>query len=232
MRMMKKQAGRPKIQAIDRSRAIYNALPKQQGVISTESYLRLESAALGTQSQIDFKTLVNEGTPNETEQRLSLTDTFTVTAMGIFLIKAATAGQTRSSELHTFPNATVFSGSGEAVNLMNIYNGYFSAKVNGVQYIPRLDVYRFFRAGQAQKNVGLSTYDATNNANNKYLTSGWPSENYGYKSVTPTFELSGARKNELAITCPASIAMAGTSSSNYVVMILRGFLNQNAANFR
>lgn len=221
-----------KVKSLDRSRLIYNSLPKEQGVISSQSYLRLESAVLGTQSEITFNVLNNEGTVNETEQRLALTDTFTVTELGIFLMKVTTAGTNRSGVLHTFPNANVFTGSGESANLQNIYNGYFKATVNGVQYIPKMDMLRFYRVGAAQKTVGTSTYDATNNTSNKYLESTWDNPNYGFYPLTPQLNLSGAWKNSLAITCPASVAMAGTSSSNYVVLILRGFLNQNAANFR
>lgn len=220
-----------KVSATDRTRATYNDIA-EPGKVSTQSFLRLESTALGTQNQITFNVLRNDGTQNTTERRLALTDSFVVTDIGVFLLKVASGSTNAKNRLQTFPNSVLFSGSGEADNLNNIYQGFINIKIDGRVYLDSLDVMRFYRAGEAQNGVGLSTYDATNNANNKFVANQWDNGSYGFFPLTPTIQLSGARKNEISIQCPESLNMIGTSSTNYCVMILRGFLQQNQANFR
>ena len=50
--------------------------------------------------------------------------------------------------------------------------------------------------------------------------------------LTPGIRLSGATKNELTLTLPESVAMAGSAgTTNRVVLYVRGFLEQNGAQF-
>jgi len=216
---------RGKIQATDRTRAIFNSLQKRRGVISTQSYLRLESV-LGTQGNVSFPVLLNEGNANPNERRLSITDAFTVTSLAIVIYKKLAANAISSAQLDTFPNPLVYAGAGEAAALQAIYNGFLSVRVNSVVYIDSLDTYRFYRVGTAQEGVNVS-------AGAPYVASEFAKGDYPFYSLTPSIRLSGATKNELNLTLPESVNMAAAAGDdNRVVLYLRGFLEQNGAQFQ
>lgn len=214
------------IQATDRSRAIFNSLRKRAGVVTTQSYLRLEQV-LGTQGQVTFQVLINDGAADANERRLAITDAFTVTSLAVVIYKQASGGKISAGTLQTFPNPLVFTGAGEAEALQAIYNGYLAVRVNSVVYIDSLDSYRFFRVGVAQAGVETTTTPSG------YVQSEYSRGDYPFYSLTPGIRLSGATKNELSLTLPESVAMAGTAGTvNRVVLYLRGFLEQNGAQFQ
>lgn len=209
-----------------RSRSIFDSIPKKQGVVRTQSYLRLESAALGTQGTVDFNLLTNQGTVNTTEKRLAITDNFIITEVGFFIYKVASGSTSQVNTLNTFPNSLVYTGSGEAANLMNLYNGSLFINIDGRTILESWDLMRHYRVGNAQKTV-LTAASGTGNA---WDASTWDSASYGYFPVTPQITLFGSSKNVIRLNLPASVAMAGTSSSNYATLVLRGFLDQSASN--
>lgn len=214
-----------KIQATDRARAVFNSLKKRPGVVTTQSYLRLEQT-LGTSGQINFQVLINDGAANANERRLALTDAFTVTSLSVLIYKQASGGAISAGTLDTFPNPLTYSNAGEAAALQAIYNGYLSVRVNSVVYIDSLDVYRFYRAGTAQKGVETTTSPSV------YVANEYDRGDYPFYSLTPGIRLSGATKNEISLTLPESVAMAGAGgTTNRVVCYLRGFLEQNGAQF-
>jgi len=214
------------IQATDRTRAVFNSLKKRKGVVTTQSYLRLEQT-LGNTGSIQFQVLINDGQANANERRLAITDAFTVTSLAIVIYKQAAAGAISAGVLDTFPNPLTFNGVGEANALQAIYNGYLSVRVNSVIYIDSLDAYRFYRAGVAQRGVETTTTPST------YVASEYSKGDYPFYSLTPGIRLSGATKNELTLTLPESVNMAGGGGSvNRVVCYLRGFLEQNGAQFQ
>lgn len=222
------------VKATDRSRSIFNEYKaKNPGAIVTQSYLRLEKP-LGTQQTVSFDVLNNVGTstPNPTERRLAITDNFLVTEMSIFIFKVTTAAVTQTGILDTWPNALTYTGSGEAANLMNLYNGYLNIKINSTTFIESLDLYRFYRVGTAQQGVQISQQAAAIGTNGAYLADQWDAASWGFYPVTPGIEFSGAKKNEINIITPASTAMGGTSSTNYAVCYVRGLLAQNAAQWQ
>lgn len=204
-----------------RTRSIYNGLKKHPGVLTTQSYLRLETN-LGTQSTINFNVLNNQGAQTVTEKRLSITDSFIVTGLSIFTYLSNGTNGAKST-LDTFPNPLVYTGAGDAATLQEVYNGFLSIRVNSVVYIDSLDVYRFYRVGQAQKAVLLT------NVPSEYQQSTWDGGDYGFYSLTPSIELSGATKNEIQLTLPENIST--TSKDIFAVCYLRGFLRQNNAQF-
>jgi hypothetical protein len=215
-----------KIQATDRSRAIFNSLRKRKGVVTTQSYLRLEQT-LGTSGNINFQVLINDGQANFNERRLAITDAFTVTSLAVMIYKQASGGNISAGVLDTNPNPLVYTGAGEAAALQALYNGYLSVRVNSVVYIDSLDVYRFYRVGTAQKAVQTTVTPSV------YTASAYERGDYPFYSLTPGIRLSGATKNELSLTLPESVAMAGTGGTvNRVVCYLRGFLEQNGAQFQ
>lgn len=220
-----------------RARDIYSSIKekylnrygKQSGIVITQSFLRLQSAVLTTQSSIQFGVLVNELAPNTSsvdasEKRLALVDNFLITEMRFSLCKVASGDSASISPLYQFPNNVVFSGSNEAKNLESVYNSSFSLLINGETILDSWDVRRHYRVGTAQQGVEVST-----GTNNSYLADTHDSASYGYFPVTPQIELRGNAKNKLTISLPVSVNLAGTGSSNYVVCELRGLLVQNGS---
>ena len=202
----------------------------KKGVVITPGYLRLESAALGTQNTIDFGTLTNENAPGATavnvaEQRLNMTDNFYVSEIGIYIMKVTTAGETHKGIMRTYLNSLIFSGSNEALNLRNLYNGKLLVDVNGDRIIDGWDVMRHYRVGNAQEDV-LTAASGTGNA---WEADTWDTASFGMFPCTPGFELQGNAKNKISISCPAALNMAGTSSSNYAIFIARGLKIQNGS---
>lgn len=215
---------RRNVAAVSNSRAVYNSI-RQPGVISTPSYLRVEKT-LGTQSNLAFSVLQNEGSANVTEKRLSISDTFTVTGIGIFLGYHGSSDDVSEMTLHTYPNSAVF-GTAKVDELQPYYNGFLSIRINQTVFIDSWDTQRHYAVGTAQEGLAASA----NATVNLYQKSNWEGGNHGFQAVTPTLTLSGAAKNDIQLTFPSSRDMTPTSGTGYAVIIFRGFLNQNAAKF-
>lgn len=204
---------------------------KNAGIIITQGYLRLQSAALSaTQGSFKFGVLVNEfasgaSSVDASERRLSLVDNFLVTEMRVSLLKVASGDTASISTISTFPNSLVFAKSGEAKQLMSIYNGALAVEINSEKIIDGWDIMRHYRVGNAQKSV-LTAASGTGNA---WDANTYDSASYGFFPVTPQIELKGNAKNNLSILLPVSGDCTGTSSSNYVVLELRGLLIQNGS---
>ena len=161
-----------------------------------------------------------------TETRLAPTDNFLATEVGFYIYKTASAGATGTKiVLNTFPNSLVYTGSGEAANLQSLYNSKLSVKINGTQIVENWDLLRHYRVGNAQKSV-LTAASGTGNA---WDASTWDSASYGFFPLTPQVTFKGQSKNEVSVSLPESIALAGTSSDNIAVLIFRGLLIQNGS---
>ena len=182
---------------------------------------------LGTQSQINLPVLVNQNVVSINEKRLALPDVFVVTSMAIAIYKVPTGDPVSSGILRTYPNTATFSAANEARNLQAIYNGFLTVRVNQTVWIDSLDVQRFYRVPVSQQGVAVSTVAAAG----VIQRDGYDNGDFPWYSTTPGIELSGATKNDISITLPESVALAGTSSVNYAVFYARGFLCQNGANF-
>ena len=198
------------------------------GVVATQGYLRmaynLQATALNA---ITFSVLSNQGTTRATEKRLDITDMFTITHWGLYLVKSgttisATDAEISASKLYTNPNAGVFTTAGEAANLMNIYNGSISVTVDRERIIDSYDAYRFYRAGVAQNTV-LSAVGSPYNADE------WQGPNYGMAEVSPEITLNGVGDNNITLTLPSSVNLSGTASTNFVFLVARGIRWQNAS---
>lgn len=233
---MRKMQARPAtkgaatVKAVDTYRATYNSLKNRFGVgrsnvIITPGYLRSEQV-LGTQNQVNFPILVNEGTaPRSTERRLGISDAFVITDLGIRigrLTGAAPEATPGPIQLESFVNPAVFTVAGERAALNTFYNGALSVKVGSITYIEALDLLRFQHVGTAQRGMTLftaSTYGA--------------SEQHGLSDladIVPTIMFSGQEKNVVQVTLPESAAMgAAAPIANVAVFYARGFLCQNAA---
>lgn len=208
--------------------------------IATQGYLRLAAnvqtgAALNS---ITWNVLSNQGTVRATEVRLDITDMFTVTHWGLYLAKAgtttsATDAELATAHLYTNPNKLVFSGTGayvEADNLMNVYNGFMSVTVDRNKIVDKYDAMRFYRVGTAQRGV-LQAYNATAPAGTSlsYLDDTWDNVSYGMANVDPNVTLNGVGDNNLTLTLPSAANLSGTTSTNFVFLVMRGIRWQNAS---
>jgi len=198
------------------------------GIVATQGYLRLAVNLQATAlNAVTFSVLSNQGTTRATERRLDITDMFTVTHWGLFILKAgtttaATDAEIAASRLYTYPNAGVFTTAGESANLMNIYNGFLSVTVDRERIIDSYDAYRFYRAGVAQNTV-LSAVGGPYNADE------WQGPNYGMAEVSPEITLNGVGDNNITLQLPTSVNLSGTASTNLVFLVARGIRWQNAS---
>jgi hypothetical protein len=219
-------------------RHIYeNVLPRGKNnkgvsIINTLSYLRME-AVLGTQNSISFTTVIQQGAQNSTERRLSINDSFTVLSFSVFIYKqlapSGVAQPFGQCKLHTWPNPFVFSGTGEAAALQEIYNGSYALQVNSTQYFQAFDCLRFYRVGVAQQSLDVTAPGSGINA--AYGADYWADGHYGFNDTNPTVTFAGTDTIESTITLPDSSIMAGTASNNYCALYMHGYLNQNGADY-
>jgi hypothetical protein len=210
-------------------RAIYNSLIAKYGSkVVTGSYLRFEVDLTATTGTIQFPVLVNDSpNANVNERRLNVGDAFMVTKAGFYLYKIATGVDRSTAILDTFPNPILYAKVGEAPNLMSLYNGFLNFTIDRNELIPAMDMMQFLNAGVAQQGV-LTAASGTNNAyvRNQFLTG------YGEVEMLPAVRLSGSLVNQITLSPAKPADMSGTASTNTAVLIVRGFLIQNGANFK
>ena len=198
----------------------------------SQSYLRAEKA-LGTQGNVEFKVTETAagGTSLVTENLLKNNDLFVMTELAIcyrqIAADTATDELTAESILHTYVNPNVFSGT-NSVNMAAIPNGKFSLSVNQVEWIPAIPVRDFERVGTSQQgttttaSVNTSTADATTTIARDEKTSG----NYGYYP-TGLISFAGTDKVKPVVDWGVSLNMDDSSLTNYLVLLMKGYLVSN-----
>lgn len=196
----------------------------------TQGFIASLASIQGTTKTISFNLLTNQGTVRSIENRLNVTDLFTVTHMTLYLIKAGATTTATDDELavaqnHTFENTTIFTGANEAVNVGQLYRGVMQVKIDNDVIIDSLDCMRFRRVENAQQGIAVSTA-ASNNA---YSRSGYVGPNFAFAEIDPEITFNGIGKNEVTINLPANLNMGGTGSQNFVMAHFRGLLWQNAS---
>jgi hypothetical protein len=227
----------PAAKAFSRKQALFNEKASQYakaGVISTPSYLRLESLATGSTSTFTFNTLETSGTKSVTEKRLKLNDTFTITDIAFYIQADAAAAnaaptdsQRATGRLYTYPNGNVSALPAATVTALEaVYNGFLSLRIDSTTFIDAYAMRSFYRVGTSQAGVGST---ATNNV--AISRDEWGLANYGRTELLPSIELNGQANIEWAINLPTAqnCAPAGNFYVN-MVLVLFGFLNQGAAN--
>lgn len=220
-------------------RAIYFDLKEEYAgnkkVVINYNTLRAESQDLGTQGAIQFD--INQqaqffaATP--TEVRLNLTDNFLCTRMGIYICKVPAAGNRNTSILRTYPNQRVFNNAGEATNLNAIYNGFLQIKENNDVRYQNIDTLQMLYVPELQEQLANVTALPAG-----YTAAGIDKDPFkGDESamieLNPAYKFGGASKNSVLLqlnTNNNSFALAGAGgTTNFVVLIMRGFLIQNAS---
>lgn len=212
-------------------RAYYEKLRGENpGSLVAPSFLRLERTINGTFNSVNFYTLGNENSPLVTEKRLEISDAFAVTKLGLFISKVGSSTSPSNAELseailRTYPNASVFSGSGEASNLMAIYNGYLSLTVDQKVVIDSLPTNQFYQVPQTIQGVTTTAYVDAGSAD---ATTTVPRDqtvfNRGMFTSPVEILLKGQNKINWKLNLPTSTSLTGTSSSNQVHLVLGGFL--------
>ncbi|AXH73867.1 MAG: hypothetical protein [Bacteriophage sp.] len=203
---------------------------------ATQGYLRLmvNLNSIGSVNSIQFPVLTTNSALRATEKRLDITDMFTITNWSAFLIKAgsstsATDAEIAASPLYTWPNPQVFTGSGEAANLMNIYNGSMSITVDRDRVLDSYDTYRWYRVANAQKLIAQAAGTAGSGESLHWQADGWEGPSYGFSELDPQITLNGVGQNDLVLNLPSAVSLAGTSSTNFVALICRGIKWQNSS---
>ena len=204
--------------------------------IATQGYLRLAANVQATAlNSVTWNVLSNQGTVRATEVRLDITDMFTVTHWGLYLVKSGTTTTSTDAELattHLFtnPNSLTFSGTGESGNLMNVYNGFMSVTVDRNKIIDKYDAMRYYRVGTAQKGVNQAAIASpAAGTSNSYVDDSWDNVSYGMANCDPNVTLNGVGDNNITLTLPSSVNLSGTASTNFVFLIMRGIRWQNAS---
>lgn len=215
------------VRAFSRVSALVNNF-NRAGLRATEGTLRLETA-LASSASYTFQINQNQ---SQVVTAISLRqgDAFVATSIGLFLKKAGSSTSPTDAEqavanLHTFADPTVFTGSGEAVNLNSIYNSTLQLNINNNILTQSLDTLRYKRVATAQQGLAVSTA-ASNNA---YFQSGWDSADYGFMTFNQAIAFNGQANNSVSLTLPTGVNCAGTSSVNYAVLMFRGVLIINGA---
>ncbi len=201
-----------------------------ENAVASQGYLRLLSSIQATTNTVTFTVPANQGTIRATERRLAITDMFTVTHWGLYIVKAGASTTATDTEIaaslqYTNPNPLVFLGASEAANLRNIYNGYLSVSIDRKVILDSYDCWRFWRVGVAQQGL-QQTVTATVGV---YGFDEWQGPNYGMAEVDPEITINGIGQTDITLTLPSSVNLGGTSSQNFLALACRGIRWQNVS---
>lgn len=191
-----------------------------QAVLS-QSFLRLEVSLSTSRTLYQFPLLVNDntnGSQKNTETRLNLQDAFICSSLGMFF--AAPASATASNfPLYSYPNTTVFTGTGVASSLYQFYNSAMSLTVNNRQIVPAFDCSRFYQVNQTQQTA--TSLDQLNLSND------------GFVPIEPGWTIVGSKNNVLQINLPNALSnVLASPIDSRVILIMRGHLAQNVTPVR
>lgn len=145
----------------------------------------------------------------------------------------ATAAQGNPTFLQNQVPAQLLPQTLESNNLYSIYNGFISVTIDREVVIDSYDTMRFLRVPMQQMGVTNGTTIAPGAAvigsQAANMWDAWESANYGFSEVDPQFTLNGIGDNNISIQLPGALSLAGTSSTNFVFLQLRGIRWQNAS---
>lgn len=197
-----------------------------QAVLS-QSYLRSEVAMSTSTTQYTVPILVNSAGQGgavsyPTNNLLQLQDAFVVSELGIF-VAAPTTATTTAFPYYTYPNAQVFSTSGAAAALYNLYNGSMSITVNNRQIMPSYDLYRHLNVPQTQEATSTGTNTALDQNDGS---------SFGYYPIEPNVVLVGSKNNQVTLNLPAAIGTLQAGTAPRIIVIFRGILAQNVTPVR
>ena len=196
-----------------------------QAVLS-QSYIRSEIAMSTTTTSYHVPVLINDtqnGNAFATENRLNLQDAAVISAVGVYISIPASASTT-AFPLYSYPNAVVFSTSGAATALYNLYNGFMSISVNNRTIVPQWGLYKHLAVPQTQQgtqagttNGGIDQFDGTSQ---------------GYYPMEPNVVLVGSKNNQITLNLPSAIGTLQAGVAPRIVVIFQVILAQNVTPVR
>jgi hypothetical protein len=204
----------------DRQRGIVQAAkakyPKEEGWIVTPGFLRVEQAISNGKPRYQFAVTKDSNSDTVTEVKLDRNDKFLVSHVGIFLMKRLST-LTGIEVLQTYPNVVAIPDDSTnflCAHLEAFYNGFFGIQVGQTVYIEKMDTRRFRSVEEAIESATITKSSAR--------------ENSGFVQLTPQFELDGDGKTLISIEAPihasAKVANTVSNTTNYLVLMFRGFL--------
>jgi hypothetical protein len=146
----------------------------------------------------------------------------------------ATAAKGNPTFLQNQAAAQLIPETTESNNLYSVYNGFISVTIDREVVIDSYDTMRFLRIPGSQQQMAQAAAAVAPAAAVIGYSAGatfdqWESANYGFSEVDPQFTLNGIGDNNISITLPTAVSLAGASSTNFVFMQLRGIRWQNAS---
>jgi hypothetical protein len=204
----------------DNAKALVNNAGFSAGqAVLSQSYLRSEVAMSTSTTSYQIPILVNSTGSNTnfpTNNLLNLQDAFVVSSIGVF-VSIPAASTTTAFPLYTYPNASVFSTSGAATALYNLYGGKMSVVVNNRQIVPSWDLYRHLYVPQTQQGAASTATTIDQN----------DATEFGFYPVEPNIVLVGSKNNVITLELPGAISVLQASTAPRIVVIMRGILGQN-----
>ena len=196
-----------------------------QAVLS-QSYIRSEIAMSTSTTSYHVPVLVNDtqnGNAFATEQRLQLQDAAVISSVGVFVSLPASASTT-AFPLYSYPNQVVFSTSGAATALYNLYGGYMQMNINNRVIVPAWGLYKHLNVPQTQQgsqagatNGGIDQFDGTSQ---------------GYYPMEPNVVLVGSKNNQISLNLPSAIGTLQAGVAPRIVVIFQVILAQNVTPVR
>ena len=175
-------------------------------VMLTQSNLVLVQPIQAGRTQYTFEILNNEGNPLSYEIRLAQTDAFHMTSMQLFFGLGA-APDDPEVKLLSYPNdAEIVNAGSLSADYRNIYNGEFDISIDNVKVIQSISS-SFAEYTPQTQGIALGAGNAVDQIRQA-------SDSTFY--FAPTITLSGAKKNQITLTFPASIASAGVNQVLYL----------------
>lgn len=185
---------------------------------ATPRTLRMEQAVTA-RTQYKFNFYENAAQDSSTEIKLSRTDAFFISHLGLNLRKGGGTTE-HESVLQTWPNPEIFTTAGAAAELEQFYNSKITFSTSPVNRLTDLHT-SFFRYNPGRINdtnaaLGNSMY-------------GPSMEQKGYFAIQPGIILDGYQDNELILDTGDSVFSNAVGQNNYVVALAFGFVVANGA---
>jgi len=182
--------------------------------VLTQSYLRLEVAASTSNNQWTFNVIQNSTSQFNTEQRLTLQDSFVVGECGVFWYVPSSSTAT-NAPLISWPNPNTFSTANAATSANGLYHSFLKLEVNKKVVVPAWDVWRSYAANQTQLTAATnSPVDQLSGRDDVFY------------ATEPNWVVIGSRNSIFTITMPN--AFTAIQANSRIVLYMRGVLAQNS----
>jgi len=188
-------------------KAKYDKIGKSN-VRLTQSSLFITKDIDPTKSNYDFDVLENQTqTLQPDEIRLNINDEFIVTHLGVYLYGTWTAANSAGDKIgsgNQLLTATPLNLDGATIVSKNLYSGQLKIAVNNIVYLEKWDTRKHEVVSRTQFASQLAATNVATMANNNF-------EDDAMIAFEPMLTLSGAKKNDISIRLPQSIAPSAAS---------------------